>query len=118
MSTYRYRGRFTYQQAAELLASARGDSKPLANNTRLYRRGDDYAVRLHSTDVVTLHPDGTYTIDAGGWKTATTKQRICDYSPARLYQEAYSWYLSTHTGRVAFPRYDSVRIDADGYPID
>src|SRR5262249_27597834 len=57
----------------------------LENNTRLIRCGDDYAVVLHSTAVVTIHQDGTYTLRTGGWRTVTTKDRINKYSPARVY---------------------------------
>src|SRR3989442_1552395 len=62
-----------YQQAAELLASARNkdNGKPLENNTRLIAMGNDFAVVLHSTAVVTIHADGTYTLRAGGWRTVT-----------------------------------------------
>jgi hypothetical protein len=83
----------TYADAATLLATARNpaDGKPLANNTRLVQRGDDYAVRLHNTDVVTIHPDGTYTLRTGGWETVTTKDRINRFSPARVYSERGTW---------------------------
>lgn len=42
------------------------------------------AVRLHNTDVVTYHPDGTATLYTGGWMTVTTKDRINAWSPARV----------------------------------
>lgn len=77
----------TYEECAALMSKARdpGNGKPLANNTRLYQRGSDYAVRYHYTDVVTVHPDGTYTLNTGGWETVTTKQRLNQFGPAHVY---------------------------------
>lgn len=66
----------------------RVDSRKIANNTYLVRRGDDIAVKLHDTYVVTYHrtnpwapltdrpaPHAT-SLDTGGWLTVTTKDRI------------------------------------------
>ena len=51
------------------------------------------AIRLHSTDVVKIHPDDTYTLQTGGWQTVTTKDRINRYSPVRVYQRNYEWFV-------------------------
>jgi len=50
--------------------------RPLGSNTWLEKRDGDYAVKLYWTDVVTVHPDGTYTIQTGGWHTNVTRDRI------------------------------------------
>jgi hypothetical protein len=92
----------TYKKASELLATARdaGNGKRIANNTRLFDRGGSIAVRLHSTDVVTMYPDGRYVLNNGGWYTATTKNRIHEYAPVRLCQRKGEWYVtSTATGK-------------------
>jgi hypothetical protein len=85
----------TYSNAKKLFETAKNkeNGKPLENNTRLFKRGDSYAVQLHSTDVVTIHANGTYTLDSGGWHTVTTKQRINAYSPAKLSQRLGQWFL-------------------------
>lgn len=85
----------SFQDAAELLATARRPDagKPLCNNTRLYKRGDNYAVALHKTDVVTYRPDGAVVLDSGTWQTVTTKERINSYSPANLWQSKGVWYV-------------------------
>ena len=80
----------TYSEAQTMMASAQdrgyGKRRKLANNTYLYERmGTDYAIRLHSTDIITLHADGTYTLNTGGWDTVTTKARLNDLGPARIY---------------------------------
>lgn len=85
----------TYQQAKELLGTARNpeNGKPLQRNTRLFKRGDSYAVQLHDTDVVTIHPNNTYTLDTGGWLTLTTKDRINSYGPIGVHQVNRRWYV-------------------------
>ena len=69
----------TYERAEALLATARSEvrGKPVANNTRLFRRGPDViALRFHETDVVTFHADGRITLASGGWRTMSTKDRM------------------------------------------
>ena len=68
----------------------------LENNTRLVECGNDYAVRLHRTDIVTLREDGDIVLRTGGWKTRTTKQRLNKYAPTgHIFQEDGRWYIST-----------------------
>lgn len=55
-------------------------SKFIANNTLQVEYLDGRkAIRLHTTDIVT-EKDGVITLNSGGWKTATTKDRINGYS--------------------------------------
>lgn len=118
----------THHEAAALLAKKRGDKSraKLCNNTYLIALDNgDFAVRLHRTNVVTIHADGTYTLRNGGWQTVTTKDRINGYSPARLYQEKNEWwvhipgagaYWSDTTQRAEYS--DGMRVDALGHPLD
>jgi hypothetical protein len=57
------------------------ERRKVANNTYAERRWPDIAIRLHDTDVVTLHPDGSITLNTGGWYTVTTKDRLNSYLP-------------------------------------
>ncbi len=109
----------TYAEAERLHARGRGGRKKLENNTYLHRVGDSYAVRLHSTDVVTIHPDGTYTLDSGGWRTPTTKDRISRYSPVVVCQGRCVWYVCKPrdwSNRVPFR--DGMRAASDGSIVD
>jgi hypothetical protein len=92
------------------------DSRPLENNTRLERRGPDFAVKLHATDVILIHSDGTFTLKTGGYYTVTTKDRINGHSPARLSQSKSVWYLRT-SGGVNVPFVDGMKIDINGDPV-
>jgi hypothetical protein len=63
---------------------------------------------LHATPVVTQHPDGTYTLNTGGWKTPTTKDRINLYAPVNVVQKKHQWYIGEHLF------YDGIRVSATG----
>lgn len=113
--------------ANDLMKSARnpGAGKPLENNTRLFDRGPrpvlrkngtprrkngqivyedepSFAVRLHGTDVVGIHPDGTFTISTGGWDTNTTWNRIYSYAPH--IKQLYDRKLFEEHGRMFLRR--------------
>ena len=69
-------------------------------------------VRYHSTDVVTVYPNGNVKLDTGGWRTATTKVRMNQASAQfglgfRVYADKGEWYVSfppdwSKEGRIAF----------------
>jgi hypothetical protein len=66
-----------WADAQEILAGGRNpNTRKVANNTYVERRGEDFAVRLHNTDVVTFKADCRIVLDSGGWQTVTTKDRI------------------------------------------
>lgn len=104
----------TYSDAQRILATARNaaEGKPLENNTRLFQRGEDCAIRLHSTDIVTIHPDDSVTLNSGGWLTVTTKDRWKEYSPGRVYSDrgVFTLYFA---GRE-FPYADGITMHPDG----
>ena len=105
----------TYSQAAELFAKARCKhaGRKLANNTRLVQCGDDFLVVLHSTAVVRICADGSYVLNSGTWRTRTTADRINAFSPARVYQRDFQWYLAH-----GLEFYDGVVVDAGGRVLE
>jgi hypothetical protein len=88
----------TFNEAYNLYMSARDKNvgKPVANNTRIVKVDENtLGVKLHNTVVVQIHNDGTYTLNNGGYLTKTTKDRINEYSPARLYQKKFEEAIHT-----------------------
>ena len=77
--------------------------RKVGNNTyaRILEDGT-VAIRLHNTDVVSIHPDNTFTLRTGGWQTTTTKDRINQYSPVRVYQHKYEWYVTINGKECPF----------------
>ena len=91
----------TYANACDKL-NGRG-SRKVGNNTYLERiDSDTIGVRLHRTHVVTIHADGRYTLNSGGWRTVTTKSRINHYAPARVTQRAGEWFVRHDGDEVEF----------------
>lgn len=100
-----------YAKAADLLRSARnqGDGKPIDNNTRLFWRDDEaIALRLHNTDILTFYPNGDVRFNSGGWKTVTTKSRLNEYGPARIWSDRGEWVINDK------PFLDGCVLKADG----
>jgi hypothetical protein len=58
-------------------------------------------IMLHSTYVVRIHEDGTYTLNNGGWRTIITKDRINKYCPYYVFQKNYEWFVKK--GDKTFP---------------
>lgn len=112
-----------WKEAYRLMETARNKTKgkPLKNNTRLYQDGDDFYIVLHSTRIIAIHRDGTYTLNTRGgdgwgynsWRTVTTKQRLNEYAPVHIYQRDFTWYLNDDE---LF--YDGMRVNDVGMVID
>jgi hypothetical protein len=86
------------------------ESKKIGNNTYLVRISPEtIGVRLHNTVVVRIHSDGTYTLNSGGWRTVTTKDRINAYSPVRVSQRKHEWYV----GDENIPFHDGIRVKVE-----
>lgn len=72
------------------------DYRTLMNNTKAIRHDDNsISVRLHNTDVLTYHEDGSVTYNTGGWYTVTTKDRFNRYGPNGfgVYSDKGIWTL-------------------------
>lgn len=92
---------------AEAVKMVRGkrnkDSRKIGNNTYAEILNDNtVGIKLHSTYVVKIRDDGTYTLNSGGWQTATTKDRINQYSPVRVYQRKFEWFVTINGKEYPF----------------
>jgi hypothetical protein len=92
------------------------EGRNIANNTRLERRGDNIALRYHFTDIVTYHPDGSMTLDSGGWRTVTTKERINWALPRGIHlrQDKGVWFVGSSWFDNGTPYADGMRIGPRG----
>lgn len=53
------------------------DEKQLSRNRKVWRdHTGDIHLRLHYTNIVTWHPDGSYTLNTGGWHSPTTARNM------------------------------------------
>lgn len=109
MPHYQRTGVRDYASAASYLGKKKGRPLGTGRATRLQRIDEhSIAIQYHWTYVVTYHDDGTITLDNGGYYTVTTKERINQYTNARLSQMNREWYL----GGTEF--YNGMKIDEDG----
>lgn len=70
-------------------------SKSVARATKLQLRSEEheiYALKYHHTDVVTYSPEGM-TLESGGWRTTTTKERMNRFSHANIWTRNWLWYV-------------------------
>jgi len=73
-------------------------SRKIGNNTYAYIELDGtVAIELHGTKVVRFFTNGLVQLNSGGWRTHTTKDRINKYSPVRVYQKNFEWFLHDGT---------------------
>jgi hypothetical protein len=84
--------------------------------TTISRIDGKMIVTYHNTPVVTVDPDGTVTLDSGGWRSATTKTRINQTASQldlrfRVYQRDFQWFVSVSTEprRPSMPFADGMR---------
>jgi hypothetical protein len=71
-----------YAEADAKLQGRCYSSRKLANNTYLKRcYNDAIAIRLHATDILMFHKDGSIEVCTGGWDTVTTRCRMASYLP-------------------------------------
>jgi len=93
-------------------------SKIKENNTLLIHYADNTnAIRLHNTDVVTVNKRpfplcNTITLNSGGWKTRTTKDRINKYTPQNyeVIQRNKKWYVIDRYQDLEIPFYDGITL--------
>ncbi len=79
----------TFQEAEKFVG------RKIAENTVVERiDADTIGIRFWATIIVKIHRNGQYTLNSGGYRTVTTKNRINDYAPVNIYQTAGIWYLS------------------------
>ncbi len=85
----------TYKEAVKMVKGKSSASRrKIGNNTYATIQPDgSVAIILHATPVVTIHPDDGVTINSGGWRTSTTRNRINKYSPVKVYQKNHQWYF-------------------------
>ena len=85
----------TYKELNTMLSGRNQQSKKADNNTYWQRRGDNIALMLHSTDILTYKKNGDIILNSGGWHTPTTKGRMNQglAGMALISQDKGIWYL-------------------------
>lgn len=96
----------SYTDADSELTGRCKERRKVANNTWAERRPNgDIAIRLHATDVVTYSPDGSITLNTGGWFTVTTKERMNRFTPFGISSVKGEWQVALRNPLYR-PHYD------------
>ena len=105
----------TYAEIDAQLQGRNLESRKYANNTYWQRRGENIALKLHNTDIVTLYPTGDMTLNTGGWYTVTTKERINRVLPRVFYlhQEKGRWFVVNRLDDTTYVFIDGMRITSE-----
>lgn len=61
--------------------------------TRLVKRENGIAIKYTATDVVTIHPDDSITLDSGGWNSKTTRDRMGYAENVNVFTEGGTMYV-------------------------
>lgn len=87
----------TYNSLNRFLKKPRDqERKKYKYATWIYRDLEDsIVVQLHNTAIMQYWPDDRIRLNAGGWRTVTTKSRMNEFlpDPWGVYQENNVWYL-------------------------
>ena len=63
---------------------------------------DNMLIHFYHQTPVVAKKDGKIWLNNGGYFTSTTKERINRYSPYRVYQRDYEWYVSYEGKELEF----------------
>jgi len=111
---------YSYSQLAQMLEASSNKQVKLAHNTIAHYVDEDrIGIKLYYTDVVILNADNTYELHSQGYTTATTRDRLNGFSPARVIQKEFSFYvLRDPTQRAVksnlVPFFEGITVDRFG----
>jgi len=91
----------TYTDAQTLLGDA--DERTVDRNTILLPMPDgSIGLKFHRTVILRYNADGTMTVDAGGFRTSTTKERLNQAMPEgfRIYSKGGTWKVDAPNGET------------------
>lgn len=103
----------SYSSAKEFLGDCESRMVRSKRATTVKKVDNTYQIIYHSTPVVTFHPDDSITINSGGWRSATTKNRINEAigKIAVVWQNKFEWYLFDRTTNTKSDFEDGIRIN-------
>jgi len=110
----------TYQEAAAFLGARQSRKALFAGHATWIERISPFliGVRYRETYVVSYGITGTIWLYSGGCRTVTTKHRMNQFSPARIWQSRFNWYVA-HPGEFQErPFTDGMALHPQGIPIE
>ena len=108
----------TYSELSSYLGNK--TDRPWGNNTRVQSTGSSINVKFWGTFIASISPADGITLNAGGYRTHTTKERINKVLPRpwSVYQSAGVWYLRNYENDIEYIFEDGITIRPDGSVIN
>jgi hypothetical protein len=102
------------QQALCLTHNARGnvyisEFTPDGMSTRWGQYPPSYEIILYRTPIVRYYPDGTFSVDNGGFNTPTTSSRVSQFTP--------DWFTGQHERKKLVTRVSKWQDITNGEPV-
>jgi len=111
---------YSYGQLAQMIQASNNGIAKLAHNT-IAHYVDNYriGIRLYHTDIIIVSNDNSYELHSQGYTTATTRDRLNDFSPARVIQKDFTFYVLRNPEQRAVkanlvPFFEGITVDRYG----
>ena len=110
----------TYRDCIEFLGKR--ESKKFLRNTYIERHNETtIVVRFHRTNIVYFYSDGRIKLNAGGFWTKTTKDRMNYFIPGNIFTVKGDWFLHEFgwsSARRPVEFFNGMILDASGFCIN
>jgi len=91
----------SYAEARDLMPA--DGARTVDRNTLIVEMPDgSIGLKFHRTVILTYNVDGTMTVDSGGYRTSTTKERMNQALPDgfRIFAKRGTWYVDAPNGET------------------
>jgi hypothetical protein len=104
-----------YETTKPIKGRANDGIRPVGGRNRpqysIDKKGDNYVIRCHASDLVTFCPDGEILATTNGWDTNLTADFINitlgDYIPRIHRYQGWIWIYASHKGKMGMTRLSS-----------
>lgn len=117
--------KYMYKRGSNIGDAPADKDRRAKNNFRVIKRGEDIAVRLYNTDILTAYPNGDVVLDCRGWAHSMTTKAAMNFVLGKFRSGQYAYVgsfkfkgnnqtcLQLPNGRVV-RYYDGIRLSQTG----
>lgn len=111
---------YSFDELAEMIQSSKNGQVKIAHNTTAHFVDKNrIGIRLYYTDVVIISRDNCYELHTKGYATATTKDRLNGFSPAKVIRKDFSFFVLRDPTKRALknnlvPFFEGITVDRCG----
>lgn len=101
---------FSHESAIKTLRNR--SQKKIGCNTTLRLEYGNIVIKYHATDIITITPENKYILNCKGWRSGSTKLRLNKYTPVRIFQKNFEWFVYTNGQTITY--HDGITFDSTG----